>query len=148
MIHDSNRYILPIDETLTGTSTPSQNGFGNIYSHSQTVSFYLNSSVWLDTLDALSWNWNPPNFTLDLVSYRSATVNIRQLGNNKGLCSSFCLFAFCLTGYQSAQFIRITPLRKWQSLIPEQLEIEKYEQITVCSYLSKIIYIPLSISVC
>ena len=40
--------------------------------HRQTVSLYHNSSVWLDTQDALSWDWNLPKFTLDLVSYRSA----------------------------------------------------------------------------
>ena len=38
----------------------------------QTVSLYHNSSVGLDTPDASSWNWNLLNFTLDLVSYRSA----------------------------------------------------------------------------
>ena len=43
-----------------------------IVSHGQTVSLYLNSSVWLDTLDASSWDQNPPNFTLESVSYRSA----------------------------------------------------------------------------
>ena len=33
----------------------------------QTVSLYHNSSVWLDTQDASSRDWNPPNFTLDLL---------------------------------------------------------------------------------
>ena len=33
--------------------------------HWQTVSFYQNSSVWLDMQDARSWDWNPSNFTLD-----------------------------------------------------------------------------------
>ena len=40
--------------------------------HRQTVSLYHNSSVWLDTQDASSWDRNAPNFTLDLISYRSA----------------------------------------------------------------------------
>ena len=31
-----------------------------------------NSSVWLDTLDAWSWDRNATNFNLGLVSYRSA----------------------------------------------------------------------------
>ena len=44
-----------------------------------TVSLYHNSPVWLDTQDASSWDRNPPNFTLDLVSYCSA--DICQLGN-------------------------------------------------------------------
>ena len=44
----------------------------------------------------------PAHFTLDSVLYCSA---IRQLGNYKALCSSFHLFTFCLTRYQSAQFI-------------------------------------------
>ncbi len=38
----------------------------------QTVSFYQNSSVWLDTQDARSRDRNPSNFTLDSVSDRSA----------------------------------------------------------------------------
>ena len=41
--------------------------------HRQTVSFYQNSSVWLDTQDALSRDRNPSNFTLDKVSDLSAT---------------------------------------------------------------------------
>ena len=43
---------------------------------------YHNSSVWLDTLDAWSWDQNPPNFTLDFVSDRSAnnrTTSAREL---------------------------------------------------------------------
>ena len=42
----------------------------------QTVSLYYNSSVWLDTEDAPSWDGNPPNFTLDLVSYLSSHIYI------------------------------------------------------------------------
>ena len=41
--------------------------------HRQTVSFYQNSSVWLDTQDARSRDRNTSNFTLDLVSDLSAT---------------------------------------------------------------------------
>ena len=46
----------------------------NIYIviHRQTVSLYPNSSVWLDTPDASNSDCNPPNFMLDIVSYRSA----------------------------------------------------------------------------
>ena len=33
--------------------------------HRQTVSFYQNSSVWLDTQDARSRDRNPSNFMLD-----------------------------------------------------------------------------------
>ena len=33
--------------------------------HRQTVSFYQNSSVWLDTQDAWNWDRNPSNITLD-----------------------------------------------------------------------------------
>ena len=36
------------------------------------VSLYHNSSVWLDTQDTLSWDQNPPNFMLDMVSNCSA----------------------------------------------------------------------------
>ena len=39
--------------------------------HRQTVSLYHKHLVWLDTKDALNWDRKQPNFTLDLVSYRS-----------------------------------------------------------------------------
>ena len=44
---------------------------GSVYIviHRQTVSLYHNL-VWLDSQDTLSWDRNPPNFTLDLVSAR------------------------------------------------------------------------------
>ena len=41
--------------------------------HRQTVSFYQNSSVWLDTQDARSRDRNPSNLTLDKVSDLSTT---------------------------------------------------------------------------
>ena len=41
--------------------------------HRQTVSFYQNSSLWLDTQDARSRDRNPSNFTLDCVSDHSGT---------------------------------------------------------------------------
>ena len=41
--------------------------------HRQTVLFYQNSSVWLDTQDAQSWDRNSSKFTLDWVSDLSAT---------------------------------------------------------------------------
>ena len=41
--------------------------------HRQTVSFYQNSSVWLDTQDAQSQDRNLSNFTLDCDSDHSAT---------------------------------------------------------------------------
>ena len=37
-----------------------------------TVSLYHNSPVWLDRQDTSSWDRNQHNFTLNLVSYRSA----------------------------------------------------------------------------
>ena len=41
--------------------------------HRQTVSFYQNTSVWLDTQDARSRDRNTSNFMLDCVSDHSAT---------------------------------------------------------------------------
>ena len=41
--------------------------------HRQTVSFYQNSSVWLDKQDARSRDRNPSNFALDYVSDHSST---------------------------------------------------------------------------
>ena len=54
-----------------------QPSWGSVYIviHRLTISLYHNSSVWLDTLDAWSWDRNPPNFTFDLVSDRSANYN-------------------------------------------------------------------------
>ena len=51
---------------------------GSIYIiiHKQTVLVSHNSSVWLDMQDASSWDWNPPKFTLDLVSYRSDIYSV------------------------------------------------------------------------
>ena len=44
-----------------------------IYSHHrQTLSLYHNSSEWLETRDASSWDRNPPNFQLGMVSNHSA----------------------------------------------------------------------------
>ena len=42
-----------------------KHAFIYIVIHRQTVSFYQNSSVWLDTLDVRSRNRNPSNFTID-----------------------------------------------------------------------------------
>ena len=42
--------------------------------HRRTVSFYQNSSVWLDTQDARSWDRSPSNFTLDCDSDHLSTT--------------------------------------------------------------------------
>ena len=44
-----------------------------IVTHRQTVSFYQNSSVWLDTQDVRSRDRNPSDFTFDCVSDHSST---------------------------------------------------------------------------
>ena len=46
----------------------------NIVIHRQTVSFYQNSSLCLDTQDARSRDRNPSNFTLDCVSTKRTTM--------------------------------------------------------------------------
>ena len=56
-------------------------------------------------LDAWSWDRNPPNVTLDLVSYCSAnkrTTSARELH----YVAAFVCLHFCLTRYKSAQFVR------------------------------------------
>ena len=76
------RCIFPTEDTATSGATSSQVGVmnphnvnlvgRNIYSiyiiviHRQTVSFYQNSSVWLDTQDVRSRNRNPSNFYVRL----------------------------------------------------------------------------------
>ena len=79
--------------------------------HRQTVSFYQNSSVWLDTWDVWRWDGNPSNFTLDLVSDWSANKRTTLAkGIYQVLCSnssSVHLFTFLYPiGYQSAQFFQ------------------------------------------
>ena len=62
-----------------------------IYRHS--LSLYHISSACLDTQDTSSWDWNPPNFTLVLVSYCSAiSVNYVCLG----IITLFVLAFLCL----------------------------------------------------
>ena len=47
----------------------------------QTVSLYHNTPVWLDTWDASNCDRNPTNFTLDILSNRSAiSVTYVSLG--------------------------------------------------------------------
>ena len=58
--------------------------------HSQTVSLYHSSSVWLDVQDAPIWDRNPSKFTLNVISYYfaiSATFN--SLGGGKGINAFF-----------------------------------------------------------
>ena len=75
--------------------------------HRQTVSFYQNSSVWLDTQDR-----NPSNFTLDCVSDHSST---KRTTLAKGIlryfyfletAAAFVYIFLYPIGYQSAQFFR------------------------------------------
>ena len=46
--------------------------------------------------DVSNWDRDTAKFTLVLVVCRSVTGDIRQLGNYKALCISFCLFTFAL----------------------------------------------------
>ena len=77
-----------------------------IYYYPQMVLLYHNSSVWLDMQNTSSWDWNPPNFMLDLISKHLTTLpagDIYPLRNYNALCINLHLFTFCQTGYQSAQ---------------------------------------------
>ena len=49
--------------------------------HPQTVLFYQNSSVWLGTQDARSWDRNPSKFTLDCVSDHYVCVCVCMLAH-------------------------------------------------------------------
>ena len=61
--------------------------------HRQTILLYHNSSVWLDTQDASSWDWNLPNFTLDLITNCSA---ISAIYVSSGIITHFVLTFICL----------------------------------------------------
>ena len=76
--------------------------------HRQTVSFYQNSSVWLDTQDR-----NPSNFTLDCVSDHSSTKRttlakgiLRYFYFLETAAAAFVYIFLYPIGYQSAQFFR------------------------------------------
>ena len=87
--------------------------------HRQTVLMYENSSVWLDTQDASSWDRKPPNFTLDLVSNPSAfSVTYVSSGMITHLYS--LLFVSILHYWISECSIRkkYFALCRWQPLIP------------------------------
>ena len=68
---------------------------GSVYivTHRLTVLLYHNSLVWLDTQDSSSWDRNPPNFTLDLVSYRSA---LQMTYISSGIIRHYVLAFVCL----------------------------------------------------
>ena len=76
--------------------------WGSVYIviHRETVSFYQNSSVWLDTQDARGWDRSPSNFTLDLVSDRSANIYISSISSlihiSLKIMDTFCLHIFWL----------------------------------------------------
>ena len=62
--------------------------------HRQFVSLYHISSVRQDTQDVSNWDWNPPNFTLDLVSYHSANsgyTTLKASSNAKAYVNKFLL---------------------------------------------------------
>ena len=66
----------------------------HIYCHPQTdFSLYHNSSVWQDSQETSSWNCNPPNFTLGLLSYRSA-ISVTNVSS--GILTHFELAFVCL----------------------------------------------------
>ena len=107
-----------------------------IFIHRQTVSFYQNSSVWLDTYDTQSWDRNPSNFMLELVSDRSANKRTTLAkGIFKVLCSnssgSIHLFTFLYPiGYQSAQFFQ-----RAFALCERQPKIPLCMCVCVCIYI-------------
>ena len=97
--------------------------------HRQTVSLYRNSSVWLDTQGAWSWDQNTTNFTLDLVSYRSASKWHTQVGNYPALCSNFRLFTFlpyripeCLIHSKSFCITRVAAVNSFARVLNPRLE--------------------------
>ena len=92
---------MPLNKETTHTHTHTHTYiyiYIYIVIHRQTVSFYQNSSVWLDTQDARSLDRNQSNGPRWLREF------LRYLFSNS---SSSRLFTFLyLIGYQSAQFFR------------------------------------------
>ena len=86
-----------------------------IYCHPQTVSLYHNSSVWLDTKDASSWDQNPPNFTLDLI--------IIPLGQQATYVSLVTYNAFCINFHFFFYIFTLLDTRVLNSL--EELSITR-----------------------
>ena len=86
-----------------------------IHFHPQTVLLYHNFSVWLNTQDASSWDWNLPIFMLELLSYCSAiSMTYISLGIIIHLCINFHFFYILL--YQIPECSihgKRLPLRGW-----------------------------------
>ena len=66
--------------------------------HIQTVSLYHNSSVWLDTLGAGSWDWNPSQLYVRLIIILlSQQANHISSGIIRHYVIAFVCLHFCLT---------------------------------------------------
>ena len=80
-----------------------------------------------------SWDRNPPNFTLDLVSYLLAMGDLSQLRNYNALCINFRLFTCCATGYRSDIYIHwITMERSRYTLL---MRPKKVETVVQCFFI-------------
>ena len=73
-----------------------------IYCHPQTVLLNHNSLVGLDMQNASSWDRNPSNFMLDLVSYcTTIKVTYVSLGIIMHFLLTFICYTFCANIYIS-----------------------------------------------
>ena len=67
----------------------------------RSVSFYQNSSVWLDSLDSRSWDRNPVDSNANPRFYYSATRKLAQAMEFKRLCITFVLvYIYPLNSYR------------------------------------------------
>ena len=62
-----------------------------IVHHRQTISLYHNASVWLNTQDAWSWDWNFADFYTSRRFYHTAT---RKLSISEGILTHMYYFCF------------------------------------------------------
>ena len=85
--------------------------------HRQTVSLYYNSSVWLDTQDVWSWDWNLPNFTLDLVFYCSASRQHVSSGIIRHYVVAFVCLHFALPDTRVLNSMKSFTVCEWHLLI-------------------------------
>ena len=79
-LNSFEEHCFPLVATITSfVRELNPTGVGeHIYSHPQTVSFYQNSSVWLDRLDSRPWDRNLADYNANPRFYHSGTSQVSQ----------------------------------------------------------------------
>ena len=120
-----------------------------ILSSTDWVLLYPNSTAQLDTLDATSWDQNPPNFTLGELLTVQPFRHCMSAQEFNAFCINFRLFTSYIIGYRSGQFVRIRLIvrvfdngRGHRGSIPGRIIVrtQKWYSIPLCLTVSIIRY--------